>query len=260
MNPKQLIVSIFSMVLVSLLWGQTTETIASDRPGQGISFTTAGKLTLVVQTGVDAGFSKFAGVNGLSFNSNTSVRLGLSEVFELGAFFMYQADQTRIGGVGDAFTHGVSDVQFGAKYNIIAEPKGWIPGLGLQTRVKLPINSKAYAFKYPAPELTLATSHALPANLSVNTFWIVTFNGSSPAPIWKYILNLGFPITGGLSGHVEHYGELTEGVYAAYFDAGLAYLVSPDLQVDLWGGAGYNREVLTSFVSVGLSWRHRLKK
>lgn len=60
---------------------------------------------------------------------------------------------------------------------------------------------------------------------------------------------------------VESYGRYQNDQLLVYYDAGISYLINPDIQVDLVAGYGDNKvratglETASSYASVGVSYR-----
>ncbi len=257
---------IFSMVLHGSLFGQHSEVINSDRPGQINSPNTVGFRVLQVQTGYDNFFdtplSLDPDVRQHTMAGNLGIRFGPTESFEIMSLLNVQQDWISSPGFPTHIANGLSSAQLLVRQNIIPEANGLLPAIGLIVGLSLPVNSAAYEIEHIAPEVQLSTSHGLgDSDWSIGTFWVAAWDGNSSQPTWKYAVNCSFPLLweGGLNGFVENYGNLSGGVFSTYFDAGLAFLVNDDFQLDLAGGMGINRERLESFVSLGVSWRTVLK-
>ena len=82
-----------------------------------------------------------------------------------------------------------------------------------------------------------------------------TWNGNDTTPAGVYVVNLAFPFNHVIGAFVETFGSIQRGNSTIHFDTGLAWLITPDLQLDLYGGIGNNNSLRESFLSIGVSWR-----
>ena len=74
-----------------------------------------------------------------------------------------------------------------------------------------------------------------------------------------YSLALGFTVTDKTSLFIEPYGDLIEfDDLMANLDAGITYLLNPNLQLDFAFGTGMNHSM--NFITAGISWRTGMKK
>lgn len=74
-----------------------------------------------------------------------------------------------------------------------------------------------------------------------------------------YTLAVGAGITNRISIYVEPYGDITtDSSPTSNFDYGVAYLINPNIQLDLSFGLGLNNKM--SYQSVGISWRQKTKE
>jgi len=125
--------------------------------------------------------------------------------------------------------------------------------------VRLPVLSEDYKIDNLAPRFIIVTGQKLSETFTLTTNWGGSWNGNNSMGTGFYIINLSFPIVGQLGGFVENYGDVNDGDFDTRFDAGFAYLVNNDLQLDLLGGLGKNDGFSDYFVSVGVSWRTKRK-
>ncbi len=87
---KHIVLLIIQLLCLSgVVQAQFYETIRSARPGQSIGASTMGKNIFQLQSGVDYfGYEKInTGIKGNGYFTNTALRFGLTEMFEVGAFF-----------------------------------------------------------------------------------------------------------------------------------------------------------------------------
>lgn len=86
------------------------------------------------------------------------------------------------------------------------------------------------------------------------SFVFVT-NGTDSSPAGTYSLNLSCTFTDTFGAFIESYGALTRGIFETRTDTGVAWLLTQNLQLDLFGGYGSNHGLTDYFISTGFSWR-----
>lgn len=250
---------IFSVLVFGQLavYGQYNETIRSGRPGQSIGPFTVGKGIIQLQTGMDVfGFDDSnSGIKGNGVLNNSVVRFGLTERFEMSALFDYKLETLKAND-SELKLRGLDALDIGGRYHIYSG-KGLVPSVGFQLRFRLPVLSEDYHIDKVAPRFLFITNQKLSETFSLATNWGASWNGNNSTATGVYVINLSFPVAGKLSGFIENYGSTTSGNFDMRFDAGLAYLVTNDLQLDFLGGPGSNDGVKDYFFSVGLSIRNK---
>lgn len=235
---------------------QFNETIRTGRPGQSIGAFTVGKGVFQVQSGFDYFGSKISSSNrSEGVLNNTVMRFGLTEPFEISALVEYKTESITENDVKRT-VNGLSALDVGMRYHIYSG-KGLIPNVGFQIRGRLPVLAEEYKIKDVAPRFIIVTSQQLS-----NTFTLITnlgaaWNGNNSSPRGTYIVNLSFPFNDKVGSFVETFGGIERGTATINFDTGLAWLVTNDLQLDLYGGYGKNQGIETYFTSIGVSWRFK---
>jgi hypothetical protein len=253
----------FFLVFILILFcrvvhAQFNETIRTGRPGQAIGAFTVGDKIFQLQSGFDYFGSKNNGIKNSGLLNNTVLRYGLTEPFEISALLEYKTETLK---QNDAKTtyHGLSAIDVGMRYHIYTG-KGLIPNVGFQIRMRLPVLSEDYKIDDIAPRFIVVTSQRLSETFSLITNWGASWNGNNTAPQGNYVINLGFPFSDKLGGFIETYGSYGQQNFYVNFDTGLAWLLTPDLQLDLYGGYANNYGVNHYFISSGISWRTRRKQ
>jgi hypothetical protein len=250
----------FFVTLISLLFAvqtdaQFNETIRTGRPGQAIGPFGVGKYVFQTQTGVDVGGfnEKRIGFSSVNAAPNTNMRFGVTRHLEINSAWEYRYDKYDKYGFGYS-TNGLSLSTIGTRVNFF-EGKKYIPAVGMQVSFKLPILSSAYDHKYVAPRILLIMSESLSKKFSLLMNFGVDYNGNDAAPTGLYILNLSYSISSKWGTFIETYGNFTRNTFENRWDGGFAYLLNDNLQLDIYGGAGYNYHRLHYFTSIGISWR-----
>ncbi len=234
---------------------QFHETIRSGRPGQSIGAYTVGKGVFQIQSGVDRfGYqNENTGESGDGFLTNTGVRCGLTENFEVGAFFEYRQENTSVNKI-NSFYNGLSNFLVGIRHQI-SEGKGLVPSIGFQFRLRLPVMSEHYQITNTAPSFIFVTSQQLSKSFTLITNLGGAWNGMDATPSGTYTANLSCAFTSTFGGFLESYGTLTQGRFETRMDTGVAWLFTKNLQLDLLGGYGNNHGLSDYFFSTGISWR-----
>lgn len=260
---------IATMLSTAFVWAQESTPFNSSRPGQAFTPLTVGKSSIQLQSGFSVSdiWDQFDdGSTALYFSAlgnNNTFRYGLSDKVELRA----EVNSTRQyenfleNGAGGSAS-GATWMTIGSRILLSANDEK-SQYLSIQSSLTIPLWERAALLSepdllqlllaYSRPFLTKAT---LTANLSVSTSDFFRENQVG------YVLNVAFPISKKLGGFVEHYGSLTAETLLPSWDAGLAFMLKPDLQLDLSAGFG---EVDTNvilgmqqwFVDTGISWRIR---
>ncbi len=251
------LVTVFTATFLMTASAQFNETIRTGRPGQAIGAFTTGHKIFQVQSGVDYFSSKNTGLNLKTegYLSNTVMRMGLTEPFELSALIEYRNET-----ITDTETNektqlsGFSAIDFGMRYHIFSG-KGLVPNIGFQIRMRLPILGEDYEIKDMAPRFIIVTSQRLSETFTLISNIGASWNGIDGSPTGTYVFNLSFPFNDKFGAFVESFGGLRQGVLTSNIDTGFAYLISNDFQLDVYGGYGNNLGVKDFFVSLGISVR-----
>lgn len=244
-------------ILPVLLNAQFGETLSTDRPGQALGANTVGKKTIQIQTGLNSNFiHDDLSNNYTTILSNTVIRVGLFEQLEINGLINWQNDFTDINGESGS-TSGISDTELGVRWFLL-ENRGAIPSIGLQGSLLLKAQSPEYARDKMGSRIVLATGNKINNWLSVNTNFGLGWNGNGDAPQSIYVLNFSLGLTNRLGAMVEVYGSFNE--FDANFDAGIGYLLTNNLQIDLSAGWQGNNQLSDWFIDAGLSWRLNWRK
>ena len=246
------IVSITILAVAGVARAQTNPTIRSGRPGQAIGAYTVGQDYLQIQSGLDQSRQTSNKSQNALTQSNV-LRYGLSEIFELSAVLNFEHRNFADG--PSRPQGGLSEFHLGFRYNLIDHPRGWVPGLSVQTRLKLTAVDADFRNDHPAPVLIAAINHQLPGGTALNHNFGISYDGNTPIPKYFAVSNFSFPVLPKLTGFVELYGNARADYGAVFIDGGFAYLVTNDLQLDTYGGWGHHRDQTETFVSVGVAWR-----
>lgn len=244
------IYALLTCLLTLPLVVQAQNAISTDRPGEGSNSAT------VVAKGnfqLESGLYYQHDVNQEGNESTTLllpsvlVRIGLFNNFELRVNRDYISDGEQLG--SDALT-------LGTKIGILNET-ATVPAMALQAQLTLPnTGSEVYETNYTQPAIILLISKNINDFLSITTNAGAAWENDDPRAIYQYALSFDMSITDKLIGFIEIYGNLPEGqINEHLLDYGLAYLITPNFQLDVSSGAALTPEATDYFVSIGLAWR-----
>lgn len=248
----------FLLILTSLLNGpllfaQYSETIVSDRPGQSNSPNTVGKMVLQFQTG-----PQFDGANIDNYKNNVFswpafIRFGITDRIEVQTLWSYTSNKEEFNSFERTMS-GLNNADFGLRFNIFEETEK-APALGFEVLYKTKIRSSDFKPDHPSAKLNLMASKTISDLLSITSNLGTDFDGDGGNATGFYTLNLVLSVNRELSVFFENYGNFTSDDFDTYFDFGGAYILNPNLQLDLYGGFGYNDDTFSYLISGGVSYR-----
>ena len=140
---------------------------------------------------------------------------------------------------------GISFLNLGARVNFI-DGNGASPSLGLDAEIRMQnIGPPEYQIDQPAPRVLVLYNMPLLKHFLFTTNFGLTWDNFNDHPFGSYTLNLSTNLREEWSVFVESYANLFANTTGSNFNAGAAYLVSKDLQLDLffnyYGIHGYPR-------------------
>ncbi|MCB2206367.1 transporter [bacterium] len=278
------IVFIITLILSSTsLQAQQREPLVTDRPDQTESASIVPAGWLQVEAGVtyEEGTLRYQGRDyantwttqlpgfllRFGINENFELRLGGAVTRDKGTVFDFPQDRSHAEWPDYLYdTLGVEPFSLGMKA-ALTEENGIIPQSAVLVHVGLPgTGSEYFDMEYLLPEIRLAFAHTLSDVFSLGYNLGVAWAAGHDSHIGYYSLALGAGITESLGAYAEVYGDLPAdmpGLHRA--DAGVTYLLTPDLQLDLSAGMALSEPVtdvpharMANFAGVGVSWRFPL--
>ena len=253
MKTQLIFLILFICLSITSSYGQYSETIVSDRPGQSNSPNTVGKMVLQLQTG-----AQFEGGSADNYTSNifslpAIIRFGITDKIELQTLWEYKNGKAKVNDF-DFTANGIDLAAFGLRFNIFEETEK-APALGFEFIYKTRMMSKDFKPDHPSTKFNIMASKGFSDLISITTNLGADFNGNGAQPDGFYTLNLVLAVNEELSVFFENYGNFNGDYFDTFFDFGGAYLLNNDLQLDLYGGFGYNDDLFNYFVSGGVSYR-----
>jgi hypothetical protein len=239
-------------------YGQFNETIQSGRPGQAIGPNTVGANVFQMQNGFDYNNHSDGNFTHQLNDVNSVFRYGFTENFEFGLGLNYYAEKSEKGTFSKSIS-GLNSFSLRMRSNVYVG-KGFIPSVGYQFNLGLPLVSEVYKSKDLAPKITIVTGQEITSKIGFTTNFGLTWDGNTPQSSFFYILNLGYSINDKWGVFIENYGTENNNKIDSKFDGGIAFLANNNLQLDLFGGYDQADNNFNDwFVSVGFSWRFKTK-
>jgi hypothetical protein len=155
---------------------------------------------------------------------------------------------------------GLTPIVFGFKTRI-AEEQGILPQVSFIGHLSIPNwASKALKTNYYAPSFRFTMQHMLSNKLAFAYNLGAEWDGETPNSTFIYTLTTGYSMTEKLGAYLEFYGFAPQNQSTDHrFDGGLTYLINPNLMLDISGGLGLTDNAPNSFISVGFSYRFKIK-
>lgn len=234
---------------------EAVKEIITDRPDQTESPSLVQKGYFQLETGffqenLDSGITseKTTGYN------TTLLRIGLLDNLEMRIGTDYVKNRWEVSGSEFSST-GFVPLMLGAKVGITKE-QGLLPEIGIIGHIFLPF----FAHEDLKPAATgvdfrFAFTHKLSETADLSYNLGAEWDGNSSEATYIYTLAYGFDLFDNLGMFAELYGDFPEdGKAQHHWDAGLTYLLKPNLQLDAYFGTGIEaqQEVL---YGAGLSLR-----
>lgn len=238
--------------------------INPDRPGIADGSNVVGAGRFQVETGVQEEFRRSGGGSDRTLLLPTLLRLGLNKDWELriettGAYIWDRASDPAS---GVTKSQGADPVSLGVKYHFQDTAGLSQPSLGVILRVFAPSGSGPFKTAHTTADLRLAADWDIAPKWSLNPnlgvaiyesggrtyeagLFATTLN-YNPSPILNVFIDTGVQSP-----------EIKGGRTSVIYDAGIAYIVGHDIQLDASVGTGAAGSTPPHpFVSVGISKRY----
>lgn len=245
---KNLGVLLFFVGVANCLMAFESDLI-SERPGQALSPNCLKRGDVQIQSGINFSRLYYSGPTLLPVGvkttpdyesvKNTVIRFGLGKKFEINTVFDYSMFDgvfyaPIVGFKASLFKNEKND--FALQYNTIIHQ----------------FNDENYS-----STLKFISSHQL------NSSFGFTFNGgaqykpSQDAFNTDYVFSLSYNPTSRIGMILENYGTY-DGDFKTYFDIGIGFLVTPQLQLDTYFGGSKNNYDEEVFINAGLTYRFKV--
>lgn len=195
--------------------------------------------------------------------SEALLRHGLAPDLELRLGFAgFIAEEMEIAGASPVESDaGAGDGEIGAKWRWLHESES-VPEVALIGGITLPTG--AVGSPRADPSLVVAISKDIAAGFGAATNLGVSWESEEQAgddstlSSFDYSFVVGADITEAVGGYLEYFGDAglsRDGGPANTLAAGVTWLLAPNLQLDLSGGAGLSEDAEDRYVAIGFSYR-----
>ena len=231
--------------------------LITDRPDATEAPNTVLKGALQIETGAFYTSFEENNIQQETYTFNTTLlRYGLLENLELRLGWNIEEGRNTVNGQQlDNITSGFSPLLAGVKINI-TEEKGWLPTIGFIGHIFLPFTaSEDYKPETTSADFRFAFDHTLSEKSSIAYNLGAQWEADDPEIAYIYTIAYGYGITDTFGFYAELYGDFPENNRANHlWDAGLTYLVLPNLQLDATVGTSITKGQ-DLLLSAGLSYR-----
>lgn len=250
------------VLVTTLSFAQETneiEPLITDRPDATEASSTVGKGVFQIETGGLYESFESNNIKSEDYTFNTTLlRYGVLDNVEIRLGWDFVEGTTKVNNVKlNNVTSGFSPLLLGVKVDIAEEKNGW-PEIALIGHVfPLFSASKDYRPESTGVDFRFSMSHTLSEKSSLGYNFGGEWGSDSPEAAAIYTLAYGYSLSDKLGMYAELYGDLPEDSQANhYWDAGLTYLVSNDLQLDAYVGTSITKGQ-DFLLGLGLSYRLR---
>lgn len=255
---KHITITLFmTLVFLPIFAQQERPELITDRPDATEAPSVVVRGALQIESG--ALFTSFEDdvlqTNTTTYNT-TLLRFGLLENLELRLGWNFVEQRNKLSTAqGEVTQSGLSPLLLGMKVNITQE-KGWLPTIGLIGHLFLPFTaSDDFKPQNTSVDFRFAFDHTLSDSSSIAYNLGAQWEADTPGAAYIYTLAYGYSLTDSFGLYAELYGDMPENNSANhYWDAGLTYLVLPNLQLDATVGTSIT-EGQDVLVSAGFSYR-----
>lgn len=274
----------FILLQPSIHYGQHTDEINSNRPGETMSAYSVGKSVIQIETGVYGIKQKHSllNYNSNGFGIDATLRWGLFlENLELIADIQYQNET-----YNEVFRRTkIADFKqtvFGAKYLIYDPFKNYekkinihswkanrkfswrqlVPAVSLFAGANFTMADNPYSFSPVSsisPKIILITQNHLGDGRWVFITNIIADYVATDFPSYGYVLTLTRGFNDKWSGFVENQGFKSDFYSDAIVRGGAAYLLNKDMQIDASISSSLKTTPSIMYGGIGFSWRYDAK-
>jgi len=248
---------IITFILSNLMvLAQETETVEliGDRPDQTES-------AFVIPKGYFQFEDGFIYENETSEKQNISfssmlLRYGLFKNFEL----RFGTEYNKIKSTGSPDIIGFFPISVGAKIHVNKE-NGWIPQIAFLTHINISkTGSKDFMQDYHSTQMAMTFNHTINDALSIGYSVGVEFPSDVSYSVGNYTFVSSFAVSEKIGAFIEAYGDFSKYMYADNkVNAGVTFLVLPNLQLDFSGGFGLSQYSADNYFGFGLIYLFKLK-
>ena len=272
------VILFFALFVTTINYGQFTDVINSNRPGESMAAFSVGKRVFQAELGGIATREKDPLLNYESNGISSDLSLRYGAIFEQLEFvfdIQYQKNWY-ISDTENRTNNGLKQTTIGVKYlfydpnkNYEAKPNvySWkannrfkfrdlIPAVGIYAGLNFDVSPASfYTFKEArnSAKIILTTQNQFGKSVLVTN--LILDKVSAYYPAYSYIVTFTRGFSPNWSGFLENQGNKRDYYYDFIFRGGAAYLIQENIQIDAHIGTNYNDNPSLYFGGVGLSWR-----
>lgn len=155
---------------------------------------------------------------------------------------------------------GLTPIKVGFKVKI-SEEKGFVPKTSFIGHLSIPkFASREFKEIFYVPSFRFTMQNTLSDRFVLAYNLGAEWNDETPEPTFIYTLTTGFSISEKLGSYLEIYGFSPQNQKADHrLDGGLTYLINNNVMIDISGGIGLSVNAPKYFLSLGLSYRFKIK-
>jgi hypothetical protein len=280
MSKFKIILVVVLIMISSINYGQHTDEINSNRPGETMSAFAVGKSVIQVETGV-YGINenhRLLGYDANGYGLDLTLRYGFfMEKLELIADIQYQHEdfvttfssntksalkQTVLGAkylIYDPFKNYKKEVSvLSWKANHRFDWHQFIPAVSVFAGANFSMKNNPYSFSPDAmisPKIMLITQNHLGDGSWVFVTNIIADYITTDYPSYGYVLTLTKGFNEKWSGFIENQGYKSDFYSDAILRGGAAYLLNKSMQIDASVSTNFKDTPTVFYGGVGFSWR-----
>ena len=258
-TPSQFRVSLLFILIALLITTSSyaqdeVQSIETDRPDQTEAASVIPVKTLQLEAGYFYQKDEQSGIKQENLAYPTALlRLGILSWLELRVQSAWQQDNLVHENGLKTKVNGFGPLTLGAKAALWQE-KGIRPQAAAMLMVDLPVGSRNFRPEEPETEARLMFKNSLTDWLDLN--YNLAYTWTEDLPEQSYAVSLGAGLTERITVYAEAFGNKSKGHTAEHLaDAGLLFLVLPNLQLDVAAGKALNSAAPDFFVTTGFSLR-----
>lgn len=281
MSKLKIVLAAVIFMFPIIHYGQHTDVINSNRPGETMSAFAVGKSVIQVETGIFAikENHRLLGYDATGFGFDLTLRYGaLLERLELIADVQYQNAKFTTN-LSDAKKSNFKQTILGAKYLIYDPFKNqenniniyswkanhsfnWhqlVPAVSVFAGANFTTKNNPYYFSPDAnisPKVMLITQNHLGDGTWVFVTNIIADYITTDYPSYGYVLTLTKGFNDKWSGFVENQGFKSDFYSDAILRGGAAYLLNKDMQIDASISTNFKDTPTVLYGGIGFSWRY----
>lgn len=242
---------------------QAKDEIVTDRPDVSESSEVVGKGRFQIETSLVSQRDEAAGTRVRTLNTPTLLRIGIAEQFEL----RVESDgytRLRADGAVPLRASGMADTALGVKWHMQdGDDDDHVPSVAWLLHADFATGAKAFRGQGVRPSLRVVAEWELPQGWSVGAMPGVFSDRNEAGERYSaglLALVLGKDFTPQWRGYVEYsldqWAATRHGGKVSSWDAGVAYVLNKDLQLDFSFSRGISQSAVDASWGLGLSVRY----